>query len=115
MNLGGGAGALLTSEVEYADLGTHGGRVLRGRVERRSLRLALGQRDGVRIRAGRARAIAIEVQEADGRRYELPVQAPVDPWLAMARRLLLLWLVSTLALALARRATRARRRPAATA
>ena len=109
MNLGGGAGALLTSEVDYADLGTHGGRALRGRVERRSLRIALGQREGMRLRAGRARAVAVEVEEADGRRYELPLQAPTDPWLAAARRLLLVWLLSTLAVGLARRATRARR------
>ena len=34
MSLTGGVGALLSTEVEYAELGTHRGRRLRGRVER---------------------------------------------------------------------------------
>lgn len=112
MNLGGGAGALVTTEIEYAELGTHGGHTLRGRVERRVLRLALGREGGVlQLRFGRARAVAVEVQDADGRRYDLPVETPPDPWLAAGRRLAVAWLLSALALRLARGVRRAAARP----
>jgi len=97
-----GAGFLYTTEVEYADLGVHLGRRLRGRVERRRLRLALGRSAGIRLHAGRLRPVAVEVTEA-GRRYEIPVVAPPDPRLAAARRVVLCWLLAGLVFAAARR------------
>jgi hypothetical protein len=101
-----GAGALLSRETEYADLGTHRGRAL-------LLRLALGGGDrALQLRLGRARAVALEVREADGRRYDLPIETPPDPWLQTARRVLLTWLLAAAALGLAGRARRAQREDA---
>ena len=96
MSLAGGAGALLSTEVAYAELGTHGGRRLRGRVERRLLQVAVGRGDGFRMRLGRLRPVAVEVLEGGERRYEVAIEAPPDPWLAAGRRLLLTWLAAAL-------------------
>lgn len=107
MSLGHGAGVLLTTEIEFAELGTHAGHTLRGRVERRLLRVALGGGERVlQLRFGRARAVAVDVEEASGRRYELPIETPSDPWLAAGRRVLLAWLLSSLALGLVARTRR---------
>lgn len=108
-----GLGALLTTEVEHADLGTHRGRRLRGRVERRSLRLGLGGAREWRVELGRSRPSAVEVVEpATGstgeRRYEVAIPAPADPWPRAARRMLLCWAGLTLAVALIRRRLRRR-------
>lgn len=102
MSLTGGAGALLSTEVEYAELGTHGGRRLRGRVERRLLQVAVGRSGRFRMRLGRLRPVAVEVIEAGERRYEVPIEAPPDPWLAAGRRLLLTWLAAALVVDAAR-------------
>ena len=99
MSLTGGAGALLSTEVAYAELGTHGthgGRRLRGRVERRLLQVAVGRGGGFRMRLGRLRPVAVEVIEAGERRYEVAIEAPPDPWLVAGRRLLLTWLAAAL-------------------
>ncbi len=106
MSLLAGAGLLYTTEGHYADLGAHHGRHLRGRAERRLLRLALGDASGLRLQFGRLRPIAVEVSEVTAtgdRRYEVPIPAPPDPRIAAARRALLCWLVAALALGLARR------------
>ena len=69
----GGAGLLFTTEVTRADLGRHGGRHLRGRAERRTLRIGLGKGRGLLLYGSRLRPVAVEVTEADDRRYEVPV------------------------------------------
>ena len=98
-----GFGLLLTTESGEVELGTFHGRRLRGRVERRLLRLALGQRGGAQLTLSRARPVAVLVTEGD-RSYELPVGAPPDPWVSAVRRVLLLWVLSlVLVAALGRR------------
>ena len=101
-----GIGGLYTTEIERTALGDHGGRSLTASVERRSLQLALGRRRGVRLTVTRLRPVAIGVRAADGRGYELPVDAPPDPWLGAFRRLLLLSVASFAVLALAPRMRR---------
>jgi hypothetical protein len=104
-----GAGLLYSNEVAYADLGTHAGRRLRGRVERRVLRLALGGAAGLRLQLGRLHPVAVEVIEPraapeDGdRRYEVAIPTPPDPRLAAARRVLACWMLAALVLGVARR------------
>ena len=97
-----GFGLLLTRETDHVELGRHHGRRLRGRMERRVLRVALGQRSGLRLTLSRARPVAVEVAEGD-RRYELPIAVPADPWLRAARRLLLVWVLSLVAQATLKR------------
>ena len=108
MSLPSGGGALFTTEVEYADLGTHGGRRLRGRVERRLLQIAVGDRGGLRVRIGRMRPVAVEVVEPDERRHEVPIVAPPDPWIAAGRRMVLVWLAAALVVGAARSLRRSR-------
>ena len=100
-----GAGLLFTTELHYADLGTHHGRRLRGRVERRLLRLALGDASGLRLQLGRLRPVAVEVTELTGagdRHYEVSIPIPPEPRLVAARRVLLCWLVGALVIDVAR-------------
>ncbi len=97
-----GFGLLLTTETDHVELGSHHGRRLRGRSERRVLRVALGQRAGLRLTLSRARPVAVEVVE-DERRYELPIAVPADPWLRAARRLLVVWALSLVAQATLKR------------
>ena len=98
-----GAGLLYTTELHYADLGTHHGRRLRGRVERRLVRLALGDGSGLRLQLGRLRPVAVEVIDPDDRRYEIAIPTPPEPRLVAARRTLLCWLVAALVIDVARR------------
>ena len=98
MSLAGG-GLLVSTELAYADLGTHHGRRLRGRAERRLLRLGLGDAAGLRLQIGRQRPVAVEVTErtqAGERRYEVAIPTPPDPRLAAVSRALLCWLIATL-------------------
>ena len=97
-----GFGLLLTTETDHAELGSHHGRRLRGRTERSVLRVALGQRSGLRLTLSHACPVAVEVIEGE-RRYELPIAVPADPWLRSARRLLVVWALSLVAQALLRR------------
>lgn len=105
-----GLGALLLSTVDHVELGTHHGRRLRARVQRRGARLLLGRGGRFSFALGHTRPVAIEVIEVatDGRRYDLPVPRPRDPWLAAAQRVLALTLGAALLLAWAarRRATK---------
>ena len=113
-----GFGALLLTEVDRVDLGTHHGQALSARVERRSARLTAGgpvhtwplnllwgraggsprRRWQLSLGLGRTRPLALEVT-ADGRRYDLPVPRRRDP----AWRLLALSLAAALLLAFAAR------------
>src|SRR4051812_43913726 len=60
-------GSLLTSDDETVELGTHGGRVVRGVVRRRTLRLGLGERG--RFALTQLSPVAVEV---DGERTHIP-------------------------------------------
>lgn len=71
-------GILVTTETERVELGTHHGRRLRGRVQRRVLRAAGGGRFALRIELGRARAVAVEVDDG-ARRYDVPITTHRDP------------------------------------
>ncbi len=93
---------LLITETDHVQLGSHYGRRLRGRTERRVLRVALGQRAGLRLTLSRARPVAVEVVENE-RRSELPIAIPGDPWLRATRRLLLVWALSLVAQAALKR------------
>ena len=86
-DLVGGVGGLLVTEVERTSLGSYGRRTLHGRVERRSLRLALGSRRGMRLQLTRMRPVAVEVSEPE-RNYEVPINVPPDPRMVTVRRLL---------------------------
>lgn len=86
-----GAGGLLTTEVLYAELGEHGGRRLRGRVERRVLRLALGQR--LRVSVTRLRPVAVEVHGGT-EAFAVAIAPQADPLAQAMQRVLLLWVVS---------------------
>ena len=97
-----GAAVLYTTEVTRTDLGRHAGRLLRGRAERRTLRIALGARRGLRLSGGRLRPVAIEVTEEDGRRYEVPIPGPPDPRAVPARRVVACWMIAAAALGVAR-------------
>lgn len=92
-----GAGLFYTAEVTRTDLGQHAGRVLRGRAERRVLRIALGARRGVRIAGGRLRPVAVEVTGADDSRYDVPIPATSDPRLTMLRRVAACWALAAVA------------------
>ncbi len=111
-----GLGALLTTEVDRIALGTHHGRALHARVERRSARFSAGRRWHVSLTIGRTRPIAIEVTEvsevtdagdggdmsAPGQRYDFAI-ATTDPWLRAARRIGALALAAAAILVVARR------------
>ena len=110
MSFARGVGGLLTTEVELVDLGTHGGRHLHGRVERRVFRLGLGGERATTVTLGRVRPVAVEVEDG-GNRYDVAVPRVPDPWLQALRRGLALWAGSfTLtALVTRQRARQARR------
>ena len=97
-----GLGALVTTEVEHAELGRHGARRLRGRVERRRLELAFGRGTQLRLTLGRVRPVAVEVYEA-GASYDVPIAVPPTPWASGARRILLWWGLTAATLLIARR------------
>ena len=115
-----GLGALLHTDVEHVELGEHAGRRLRARVEHRTLRLALGQSWSTGLTLGRRRAVAVEVSPtpafvpSDGGRtasgpsavesYDVPIVAPPDPWVQVARRMALVALGAWAILRLADRA-----------
>jgi hypothetical protein len=103
-----GLGALLTTDIEHVPLGEFGNRTLTARVERRSLRLAFGNRARVRVTLGRLRPVAVDVSEPT-RTYQVAVPPVPDPWLRTLRRTALLWL-ATLALTWWVGRRRARRR-----
>ncbi len=92
-----GAGLFYTTEVTRTDLGEHGGRVLRGRAERRVLRMALGARRGVRLTGGSLRPVAVEVTGTDANRYDVPIPATPDPRLTMLRRVGVCWAIAAAA------------------
>lgn len=110
-----GLGALLTTEVEYTDLGEYGGRRLRGRVERRILRLGAAPHSRFQFTLVRARPTAVEVwspSEADtrpeaagafaegafveGAIASVPIPAPVSPFARLAQGAVLLALAAWL-------------------
>lgn len=97
-----GFGALLQTDYDHLDLGTHHGQTLRARVQRRSLRLALGRGRHVSLALGRTRPLSVEVTSAQGR-YDVSVPAQPDPWLRAAWRLALLWVASVVLVRLVRR------------
>lgn len=108
-----GLGALLHTDVEHVDLGAHGGRHLRARVEHHTLRVALGRRWSTAITLGRRRPTAVEVTPQAGGmssngRYDVVVPRPADPWPQAARRIAAITLVGWIAVRIARR-LRARR------
>ena len=92
-----GAGLFYTTEVTRTDLGEHGGRVLRGRAERRVLRIALGARRGVRLTGGSLRPVAVEVTGTDANRYDVQIPATPDPRLTMLRRVGVCWAIAAAA------------------
>ena len=96
-----GAGLFYTTEVTRTDLGEHAGRLLRGRAERRVLRIALGARRGLRLYGGRLRPVAVEVAGADGSRYDVPIPATGDPRVTMVRRVAVCWALAAAALGVA--------------
>jgi hypothetical protein len=94
-----GFGALLHTEVERVDLGTHYGRVLRGRVEHRTLRVTAGRQWHASLLLGRRRAVAVEVTEGD-HRYDVSLRSPRH---ALPVLRVVFMAVATLGLVLARR------------
>ena len=80
-----GFGGLVTTEVDRIALGTHAGRDLYARVERRSARLTAGRRWHLALGLGRTRPVAIEVS-GPGERYDLSITT-TDPWMQAARRI----------------------------
>ena len=98
-----GVGGLLTTEVDRIPLGTHHGRELHARVQRRRLRFSAGRDWYLAIDLGRSRPVAIEVSGLD-ERYDLDI-ATTDPWMRLARRLgaLVISVVAVLVIAQRRR------------
>lgn len=92
-----GLGGIVSTEVERVPLGTHHGRDLHARVQRRALRLSAGGRWHLALTLGRVRPVAIEVA-ASGEGYDLPV-VTADPWWRLARRLGAVILVAATAVA----------------
>ena len=84
-----GWGGLVTTEVDRIALGTHHGRYLHARVERRTARLTAGRAWHVSLGLGRTRPVAIEVSgevSGPGERYDLSITT-TDPWMQAARRI----------------------------
>jgi hypothetical protein len=106
LSLPAGLGALLVTEEERVDLGEHGGRRLRAHVQQRTLRIALGQRRGLRVQLTRMRPTAVEVSDGASM-YELPIEVPPDPWARRWGQLALIWLAAQLLLAARARLGRA--------
>ena len=105
------AGRLYSSSVELAELGTHSGLRLRGRVRRRALRLSIGgagERRALSLTLVRLRPLAVEVADGRGTRL-VPIDAAPHPAEQMARRLALVALGCALVIGIARRLRRARR------
>lgn len=92
--MAGGLGGLLTTEVVTTELGTHGGRRLRARVQRRALRVALGSR--LRASLVRLRPLAVEQLEAGGSAgaHVVAITVPPDPLLQALQRTIVLWVAS---------------------
>lgn len=88
-------GALVTTEVVTQDLGTFAGRQLEGRVQRRIVRFALGDRRGLRLALTRMRPVAVGVIEGGASRA-VAIRAPRDPWLARVGGVTLLAAVALL-------------------
>ena len=97
-----GAGLLFTTEVTRTDLGRHGGRHLRGRAESRTVRIGLGKGRGLLLYGSRLRPVAVEVTEADDRRYEVPVPDVPDPRIVTLRRVVTCWVIASAVLSAAR-------------
>lgn len=104
-----GLGGLLTTEVERLPLGTHHGRELHARVERRSAKFSAGRQWHLAVGLGRTRPVAIEVS-APGERYDLPI-ATTDPWWQLARRIGMVLGAAGAVLAIARRIRGSKRTP----
>lgn len=96
-----GLGGLVTTEVDRHSLGTHHGRELHARVERRSARFSAGRQWHLSIALGRTRPVAIEVS-APGERYDLRI-VTVDPWWRLVRRAGALVVATTAVLVIAGR------------
>jgi hypothetical protein len=94
-----GFGALLHTEVERVDLGTHHGHALHGRVEHRTLRLAVGRQWQASVLLGRRRAVVVEVAEG-AHRYDVSLRSPRH---ALPVLRVVFMAVATLGLVLARR------------
>ncbi|MDA0301014.1 MAG: hypothetical protein O2822_00665 [Chloroflexi bacterium] len=80
-----GLGGLVTTEVDRLHLGTHHGRDLHARVERRSARFSAGRQWHLAVGLGRTRPVAIEVS-GPGERYDLSI-VTADPWWRLSRRI----------------------------
>jgi len=107
-----GLGGLVTTEVDRIALGTHHGRELHARVERRRARFStdqrwLGRQWHLAVSLGRTRPVAIEVSDT-GERYDLSV-VTTDPWWQLARRVGAVALASTVVLVVAASARASRR------
>ena len=101
-----GLGGLVTTEVDRIALGTHHGRELHARVQRRRARFStesrwLGRQWHLAIGLGRTRPVAIEVS-GPGERYDLSITTG-DPWWRPARRIGALVVASLVALVIAGR------------
>lgn len=103
-----GLGGLVTTEVDRLSLGSHHGRELYARVERRSARFSAGRQWHLAISLGRTRPVAIEVS-TPGERYDLPI-VTADPWWRLARRISALAIAATAVLVVAGRLRTARNR-----
>jgi hypothetical protein len=104
-------GRLYSSSVELAELGTHAGHRLRGRVRRRALRLSLGGASGVRglsLTLERLHPLAVEVADEHGTRL-LPIEVAPHPAERTARRLAAVALGCALLIGIASRLRRGRR------
>lgn len=99
-----GAGGFFTTEIDAVDLGEHHGLRLEGRVQRRTLRLGLGGRRGVRIELARKRPTSILAIGPAGETVHRVPSNP-DPWIEAAQRLVALTVATSLLPWLIRRST----------
>jgi hypothetical protein len=104
-----GLGGLVTTEVERLPLGTHHGRELHARVERRSAKFSAGRQWHLAVGLGRTRPVAIEVS-APGEQYDLPIST-TDPWWRLAQRIGMVLGAAGTALLIARRIRGSKRTP----
>ena len=89
------AGGLLSTDVELVDLGSHHGLRIEGTVVRRTLRIGLGGRRGLRIEIARARPTSIRAIGPAGEQVQrLP--ANPDPWLETVQRVAALTVAAAL-------------------
>lgn len=102
------AGGLITTDHEAVDLGVHHGVQLEGRVVRRTLRIGVGGRRGVRLELARARPTSVR-SIGPGGDVEERLPTNPDPWLEAAQRLLALTVASALLPWLLRRSRFAQR------